>query len=62
MLEEFVQTQSQVQFLDCGPSFLDKEGGDPSMLDMKLMPDALHPNAAGGAPLSSSHESKLNLN
>ena len=46
MLEEFAHTQEQVEFLDCGPKFLDKE--DPSMLDMKLIPDALHPNAAGG--------------
>ena len=57
MLDAFAQTQEQVQFLDCGPGFLDKEA--PDMLDRKLMPDALHPNAAGGSPLNSSNEDEL---
>ncbi len=41
---EFAATQASVHYADCGAHFLN---ADRTAIDAALMPDALHPSAAG---------------
>ena len=48
---------NKVHFLDCGAPFILPEGG----LDSSILPDALHPNAAGMDLLASCLKPQVDL-